>query len=785
MRALNWNITQFNHIFSYPADADGGAEAYAQDMVNLRVDRWGNLRQRPAIKALTMANANGVAPDGISITGVAAGARQLAYARSYGKLYLADTLPATPAEVNGITDMNGQLSLVEIGDSMIVASSGGGRAHVVEGNKSERLGIDPPNLTKFGSQFYGGSDSTLGSVIASFGQRVTKLPAHPINDRIYVYAADDASPGTDSGGNAVVVRDHGTEALITSATAGDLFLRLPASYNYSVTQHTGGNIGATTLRVTSATKAPRVGDIFRLQYATTTYPQKYTIQTVAVFGGQQDTYTITFTPGLTTAVANDNAPTLALEPIWWKVSIPLQDEYTYYRLKWRGEGLLGEVESEQSNFVAVRLPDRGLGDPTPTNEFASNNQQLVVEITAKPSDSRVTGVALYRSGTTKPEGDDDEGLTYYRVAEGDLPENAGNFPFYLVDSTVGELSTATVMRDSHLIPRSAASLQLFNDRLFAVINQELRFTDIEYGVPKWHEWPTVNAIRADSRIEFCAAYRGVLLFGGADGLYRLSGTSPDTFRYDQISARGPVSPYAWAILSNAFAFVGADGLYFTDGTQAPETAPQLKGYFNRYDVESGFVGMLPNGASLWGISRRNKATGATDTVYFVNEDTGWTRLEEGADGTHIRQYASVKFDALLILGVIADQQRAPRLIDWVVDDSTLDGVTEYTGQTNPPTQPIRWLWESQRLDWNSQGFGEEMKSFKELVITGTAPQEVTVTVYIDSMTPVIKTVNLNRTGRDRFNPVRLRIDRPGFACRFKLEGTGAVTLRGLQLRAYV
>ena len=94
MQELLWNITKFNHIFSYPSDAGDGAETYAQDMVNLRVDRWGHLRLRPAIRALQMHEAGDIAPEGPAITGVAASARTLYWLRSDGNLYLADDIPA-------------------------------------------------------------------------------------------------------------------------------------------------------------------------------------------------------------------------------------------------------------------------------------------------------------------------------------------------------------------------------------------------------------------------------------------------------------------------------------------------------------------------------------------------------------------------------------------------------------------------------------------------------------------------------------------------------------------
>ena len=94
----------------------------------------------------------------------------------------------------------------------------------------------------------------------------------------------------------------------------------------------------------------------------------------------------------------------------------------------------------------------------------------------------------------------------------------------------------------------------------------------------------------------------------------------------------------------------------------------------------------------------------------------------------------MKFDGLPITGVIADQQRAPRLIDWVVDDASVDGITYYTGGT-PVEEDIAWSWESQQLDWNAHGFGEEMKVFTELDISGIADNDAAITFYIDDRAP--------------------------------------------------
>ena len=477
-------------------------------------------------------------------------------------------------------------------------------------------------------------------------------------------------------------------------------------------------------------------------------------------------------------------------------TVALDDDYTFYRITYSGEGILGELESGSFKHAVKLRQSLGVGNQ---QDLINNGSYYVeFELQEKPADNRITHLNIYRSSQRHAnENTPDSQIVYYRIHQIEIADDASTYPQDFRDRTLKTTVDRTHrFEDNSTLPTNAVQIALFNDRLFAPNGNELRFSDVRNATPTWHAWPVINSIAHGGRIDFCAEFRGILLFGAADGLYRLSGTSPQTYRYDQISSRGPVSAHAWGILDNAFGFVGADGLYMSDGTEAPEIAPQLKGYFNRYEVEDGFVGMLPNKASLWGVNRRNKSTGDTDHIYFVNDGNDWVRVAEGSsdrtgsaigilNASHIRQYASVKFDGLPLTGVIADGQRAPRLIDWIVDDETTDGLTKYTGQDFPPTEEIAWSWESQELDWNVHRLGEEMKIFTELVISGTAENDVTVTFYIDDREPFTKTVKLNRTAQDTFYPVRIRITRRGYGCRFKLEGTGAVTLRGLQLNGWV
>ena len=629
MQELLWNITKFNELFSYPSDVQGGAEAYAQDIVNLRVDRWGHLRLRPIIRALQMRDESDIAPDGTSITGVAAGPSELYWLRSDAELYFARDIPADVFRIRNVRALSGRLSLVDqIGDDKLV-------------------------------------------ILTSEGD------------------------------------DHG----------------------YSISNSVAEPLGLTS--------------------------------------PEEDDFTINLGPGV--------------------VPDQLDDDYTFYRITYSGTGQLGNLESGSFRY-AVRLRQfLGLAMGSDQQaELDAGGYYLQFQLDAKPADLRITHLNIYRSSARFPDEDTlDSQILYYKIGQHAVAANAGNYPQNFQDSTLKTtVDVATPFVDNSLLPEGATQIALFNDRLFAANTNELRFSDVRGVVPHWHAWPVLHSITTGQRVESCIAYRGMLLFGAADNLWRLSGTSPHTFARDQIAQRGPVSPHAWGVLDNALGFVGSDGLYLTDGTQAPEMAAPLKGYFNRHEIEGGFVGLLPNQTSLWGVSRRNKSTNAVDDIYFVKDGNDWTRIAEGSDSTHIRQYASVRFDGLPITGVIADQQRAPRLIDWIVDDETVDEITNYTGGT-AITEAIPWSWESQQLDWNAQGLGSEMKQFKELEIDGAADSDITITFYVDNLPSSSETVTLNRMADERFDHRRVRIARRGFALRFKIEGTGDVLLRGLKVRTWV
>ena len=186
MQELLWNITKFNHIFSYPSDAGDGAESYAQDMVNLRVDRWGHLRLRPAIRALQMHEAGDIAPADVGMVGVAASITRLFWLNSNAQLYVTNSIPADPLQITGVPLLSGRLSLVELGENIVLTSEGSDQGYAIgENNEVEQLGIAAPDVDVFGSAFFNPTTNPVANVIASFGQLATQLPASPIDNRIY------------------------------------------------------------------------------------------------------------------------------------------------------------------------------------------------------------------------------------------------------------------------------------------------------------------------------------------------------------------------------------------------------------------------------------------------------------------------------------------------------------------------------------------------------------------------------------------------------------------------
>lgn len=727
MKMLDWEITKFNPIVSFPSMVGEGTEVYAQDMSNLRVDRWGHLRLRPAFTALEMFREAELL-SGEAVFGVAASIRRLYWQRSDNKLLVADGIPASPITIQGVDDIAGRLSLVdEIADFVIVTSEGNDEGYQIfeDTNEAVDLGIKLPK-----------------SQTATF--RPGTFPADFLVSSYNYFTTDDDN-------NRI---SHPQEVYLTGEL-GDY-------YYYAITFSNA--IELTRSEIDDANK--RIQNI---------------LESPAVFGKAQ-------------------------------VRLPR------FRFSDPDQPNLRDFDAE-IDF------DREIDIDQQRSLLNNRTERLVIENIQVPDDDRVTHMNIYRS-IAQIDGDlSPYSVNYYRIAQIEVEPDSVASSYVEKDSAGldatdgnyvefdftrssdsgnriawskadavfnlgvrgfgGDIDVNLRWRDTTGMPPEIIQLAKFNDHLAGINGgEELRFSTVRDGTPLWHVFPVDHKIKTGRLIQFCANYRGQLLFGGADGLYRMSGTTFPNIQWDIISSRGPVTAHAWGVLDKAFGFVGVDGFYLTDGTQAPEIARALDGYFNRHRIEDGLVAQLPNHATFWSATRRNKKTDAVDTLYFVETDGKWIRLE-GTDARRIRQLATIQFVSENPYAAIADEHPAPRLMGWTVDDSDSDELTDFSGSTGAVTELIPWSWESQQLDWNARGLGEQMKIFKQLVISGHAENDVTVHFYIDERDPVTETVTLDRDAVDRFDPLRIPIDRRGFGIRVKLEGTGQVTLRGLKLEALV
>ena len=643
MQPLNWQITKFNHIHSYPSDVGQGSELYAQDMVNLRVDRWGHLRPRPPIRSLPLLESS-LAPEDVGITGVASDSEHLYWFRDDGRLFKnrAFPSPSTEREITDVDSLSGRLSVVQIGDFVIFTSEGHDDGYIL----------------------YESTDTKNG-----------QQAAQPLSAE-----APDISGITQSANFKIV--PTGTEPVTT----------FPNNVFYKFT-----------------------------------YSDKN---------------------------GNENPTT--------HESIP-SDRIHAHLMKIEGDNNPAEIPK------LLNIP--------------------------KSTDSRMKWIFIYRSlDFYKDITADDTQILYYRAGRIEMSDDA---TYEFEDNRLYEEKDIRYpLHDNSPLPIDARRMQLYNGRLFAPNIDELRYSDLRFGVPHWSAWPLINSIRTGAAIDFCVAYRGYLLFGGRDSLYRLTGDSEYDFQVQRISARGPVSPYAWGILDNALGFVAVDGMYLTDGVNTQKAAPHLHGYFNRYYIDDGVVGQLPSETTFWGMTRRSP-TGDTDQIYFTERGGAFSRLSaENA----IQQLAIVSPNIVTSAGdqfdvnthsvvAVADGYRAPRVLSWLVlDDSAFlaDGFLEDNTRLEGTEQAIAWRWESQQLDWNSDGLGEMRKTFKYLEISGLAdPAEITVKFYIDDKEPITETVALDRETGDKFRPLRIRINRKGFSLRFSIAGEGDITLRGLKLMAWV
>lgn len=399
-------------------------------------------------------------------------------------------------------------------------------------------------------------------------------------------------------------------------------------------------------------------------------------------------------------------------------------------------------------------------------ELPSNNGGLFISGVEYPFGQQ-TGVYVYRTlGEVTEHGDPVASQGFSQGFEA----NVEDLEFRVIDylergETQGVLHSAVSLEDRPLmridndvLPEGAFMLTYYNDLVVCATGDELRYSDVRNGAPVQWAFPAVNAVRAPGRIQFCMEYEGTLLFGGSQGMWRLTGTDEFNFQRSQFSAIGPVSRSAFGKLAKGIGFVGSGGLYVTDGVEVVKVSPGvLDGYFEGKQAVDGAVQVIGDGDELWVV----RFGDGSQTQFLRSSKGGWFV----AAGLEVHQ--SVRVSAVDGEGntdeevLFADGSDVVKEIDWLDVHSDNDA---------------EWFWESQELDWEAQGQGESVKTFKWLEIASSLEHDVTVRFEVDG--DVFEEQVSLVPG---FRPVRVPIRRRGIKFRFRVFGRGAVHLRGLRV----
>ena len=311
------------------------------------------------------------------------------------------------------------------------------------------------------------------------------------------------------------------------------------------------------------------------------------------------------------------------------------------------------------------------------------------------------------------------------------------------------------------LPSSVSQIHYYAGRIFAPVGDRLIYSDFDGTISKIWAFPKKNEIRRTrpGRVDFCASHREVLLFGGHDGLYRLTGVDPSDFDSDEISGVGPLDGYSWGTFKNSLGFVGIRGLYLTDASSVELLNEKaLDGFFDAKIVQDGAVLFFEDDTMLFFVRLQSVGDEETTDSFFLFDDQHWVRWA----GETATQFAS----------------NAGRF--YVAGNSKLKQIQWRAGENTDADLP--WVWESNLIHGQAQGAGNLTKRFAELLLSAAEGIDVTLKTWVDTQG---EPTEREFTTRDDLYFQRIPIERIGKRLRFRLEGTGPVTIRGLQIEAEV
>lgn len=316
----------------------------------------------------------------------------------------------------------------------------------------------------------------------------------------------------------------------------------------------------------------------------------------------------------------------------------------------------------------------------------------------------------------------------------------------------------------------------YRDRLWVAGYGEpsIRSSEIQGTELLWYAFKATNQINVDTEVVFCTEYRDVLLFGGPNGVWRLTGSSPYDYDVEQISDVGPLDGYAWKKGLSLLYFVGINGLYATDGVSVHALHEPIREFFKDIQIKKASVLFFPSEEVLFNCYV-DLAAGGTASYQFLYRGGLWEKWEDVnvLQGDWVVTTSAVDGEKTLDIYIAEQGGDEIREILWdrtgFIQDTTLEGTTD-----------IDWLWESQDINFLAEGAAGRNKLFRRVEIGVGVAMSITVKVYVDDTEVVNTTLAaiVNKTSK-------VRIGAHGEKARVQLSGTGHADIRLVRIVAVI
>ena len=768
-----WRVENFSRgLHTKPARAEGG-ESYAADIENLRVDGDGFLRLR--------SNFRTVEPGGADITGVAVSEKHLFILRADGKLYIRSITQGltTETEVPGVANMRGRISVVSrFSDYVVITSEGTDSGYWIDLRPGRPLrandfGIDPP----------GTDDFQVVSILPQ-GTRSTALTAYAISyvrqfeagiagvqpDDLFNGAESNLSPPKpfftafvpQTGRPPVSVTSVSGEWTWQGATNDNVIIEGGVTYN--------GISGELLISYIDRNEADRT-ELLRNLARRLTFREirmesggsTFLIARVRGFSIEADGIRLRIgdnipdSPGLGNAV-NFSVLTGLTDPLF----IPDANSEPYYPAEIAGvqypadEQITGInvyrspfFREESHNFLRLKTL---IDNDDPQLDLATLPFRKIAYVPRSDRNRFFDGVIRVPTDTEMSDAEDGR----YRPYTTRDTTNLASRNFY-----AWEEQEILNPNQNERLPPEVSQIHYHAGRIFAPVGDRLIYSDFDGTISKLWAFPKRNEIRRTrpGRVDFCASHREVLLFGGHDGLYRLTGLDPLDFDSDEISGVGPLDGYSWGTLKNSLGFVGRRGLYLTDASSVDSLSDEvLNGFFDAKVVQRGAVLFFEDDTMLFFVRLQSMDGREIADSFFLFDDRHWVRWS----GETATQFAS----------------NAGQF--YVAGAANLKQIQWQTGENMDVD--LSWAWESNLIHGQAQGVSNTTKRFAELLVSAVEGIDITLKTWVDTQR---NPAERKFATRDDTYFQRIPIERIGKRLRFRLEGTGPVEIRGLQIEGEV